>query len=270
MKSTSEIRPVAASFDDIVFEHRNKLYGAYFLRRTYNQRILFAFFLTSLFFGGLVWWVGLHKGVMDVSQIIDGTHLEPDVYEIPYKKPVSEPKKRESGGGNPSPKGKPDLPPEVVKTLTPAVVKVDTAQSEGSQNGSGPSGGPVVPGKPGTGGGDGGGSDSVATTTEVHDIVDFMPEFPGGESALFRFLKKNLRFPSIMRDAQRETVVYVAFVVEKDGSIGAISILNPVAPAFEDEVVRVVRKMPNWQPGRIGSDNVPVRFKMPVRFVLQR
>jgi len=95
-----------------------------------------------------------------------------------------------------------------------------------------------------------------------------MPDFPGGDSTRLRFLSENINYPTLAREAGIQGVVYVTFVVEKNGQIRNVKVLRGIGGGCDEEAVRVVESMPNWIPGK--QRNVPVRvqFNMPIRFVL--
>jgi protein TonB len=93
-----------------------------------------------------------------------------------------------------------------------------------------------------------------------------MPEFPGGKEALIRFLQKNLQQPNDFEEGQKVTVI-ASFVVDKDGSITGINITQHGRNDLDNEVVRVIKKMPRWKPGLQNGRSVAVYYKVPVTFV---
>lgn len=98
--------------------------------------------------------------------------------------------------------------------------------------------------------------------------VEIMPSFRGGEAALYEFLGKNLRFPKMANSERKEAKIYVKFVVNKDGSVSNIKVLNPIGYGFEGEVRRVFNMMPDWNPGRQAGQNVRVNIGIPIIFTL--
>jgi protein TonB len=103
------------------------------------------------------------------------------------------------------------------------------------------------------------------------EIAEFMPEFPGGEKALMKYLAAYTRYPVIARERRIEGIVYVRFMITAKGSIDptSIEILRSPHPSLSEEAVRVVKSMPDWKPGRQGGRRVPVYMKLPIRFVLR-
>jgi TonB family protein len=109
--------------------------------------------------------------------------------------------------------------------------------------------------------------DGDSDDRKIFTIVDVMPEFPGGQVALQRFLLENIRYPAIARENELECTVYVRFVVWCDGTVRDATIQRG-CPTFNEEVLRVINLMPTWKPGRQGGRHVPVYFSMPVVFEL--
>ncbi|MDQ3112104.1 MAG: hypothetical protein M3R17_19650 [Bacteroidota bacterium] len=90
---------------------------------------------------------------------------------------------------------------------------------------------------------------------EVFTFVEVMPSFPGGNDSMKLFLKRNLKYPLMCRDAALQGTVYIAFVVEKDG--------------FNGEALRLVKSMPNWIPGKMNGKPVRTEMTIPIKFILQ-
>ncbi|MGB0165477.1 MAG: energy transducer TonB [Luteibaculum sp.] len=109
------------------------------------------------------------------------------------------------------------------------------------------------------------------TTTEevIHTQVDKMPQFPGGVEKLYEFLGKNIKYPSMALDGGIQGVVYVTFVVEKDGSVSDPKVLRGIGGGCDEEALRVVRKLPKWEPGEQRGRKVKVQYNVPVRFRLK-
>ena len=99
-------------------------------------------------------------------------------------------------------------------------------------------------------------------------IVEQMPEFPGGQIGLSKFLSNNIKYPDYARESGIQGNVYVTFVVKTDGSISNIKILRGIGGGCDEEVIRVIKKMPNWKPGKQDGKNVNVQFNLPVNFRL--
>ena len=100
------------------------------------------------------------------------------------------------------------------------------------------------------------------------DVVEEMPQFPGGASALLEFLSKNIRYPKEAFEANKQGRVLATFVVEKDGSISETKVVKSVDPSLDAEAVRVINAMPNWTPGKQSGKAVRVKYTVPINFRL--
>ena len=103
---------------------------------------------------------------------------------------------------------------------------------------------------------------------EFFDVVEQMPEFPGGAHALFEFLGKNIHYPKAAEDAGIQGRVIVTFVVMKDGSIGEVKVAKGVSPELDAEALRCVKSMPKWIPGKQNGEAVNVKYTIPLSFRL--
>lgn len=104
---------------------------------------------------------------------------------------------------------------------------------------------------------------------QIFTAVEQQAEFPGGTAALMKWLSNNIRYPESAQQNDIQGRVIVKFVVEKDGSIGAVTILKGVDRDLDREAIRVVKKMPKWQPGKNNGVAVRSYFNLPVNFRLQ-
>ena len=110
--------------------------------------------------------------------------------------------------------------------------------------------------------------DGYVDEDRVYDVVDQMPQFPGGHEKLKEFIEKNKRYPKSLQDCGIQGRVVVTFVVKKTGRISHAKVARGVDPALDKEALRVVRKMPRWIPGKMGGKNVDVKYTIPVDFRL--
>ena len=104
--------------------------------------------------------------------------------------------------------------------------------------------------------------------TAIVVISDVMPEFPGGDEALFAYLSQNINYPTEAKDAKLEGRVYVTFVIEKDGQVSNAKILRDIGGGCGEEALRVVKNMPKWKPGTQRGNPVRFQFNLPVSFML--
>jgi protein TonB len=105
--------------------------------------------------------------------------------------------------------------------------------------------------------------------TKVFDVVEQMPKFPGGDNALFEYLSKNIKYPVVAEENGIQGRVIVTFVVERDGSITDVKVAKSVDPSLDKEATRVVKGMPHWIPGKQNGSAVRVKYTVPVTFRLQ-
>lgn len=105
--------------------------------------------------------------------------------------------------------------------------------------------------------------------TKVFDVVEEMPQFPGGQAALLEYLAKNIKYPVVAEENGIQGKVIVTFVVERDGSITDVKVVKSVDPSLDKEAARVVKSMPKWQPGKQNGSAVRVKYTVPVQFRLQ-
>ena len=101
------------------------------------------------------------------------------------------------------------------------------------------------------------------------DVVEEMPEFPGGPQAMMDYLMKNVNYPKTAFDAKVQGRVIAQFVVDKEGTIRGAHVVKSVDPALDAEAVRVINSMPKWKPGRQNGKVVNVKYTIPVNFQLQ-
>jgi protein TonB len=104
---------------------------------------------------------------------------------------------------------------------------------------------------------------------EVFQVVEQMPEFPGGMEKLMEYLSKNIKYPSIAQENNIQGRVIVEFVVNKDGSIVDPKVMRSVDSSLDNEAMRVIKAMPKWTPGKQRGKAVRVRYTVPVLFRLQ-
>lgn len=101
---------------------------------------------------------------------------------------------------------------------------------------------------------------------KVFDVVEQMPEFPGGMEALFKYMAENMKYPEDAKKQQVEGRVLVQFIVETDGSVSNTEVLMRVFPSLDAEAVRVISGMPKWIPGKQNGKVVRVKYTIPVSF----
>lgn len=257
---------------DIIFEHRNKDYGAYPLRKFYNNRLYKALggvFMLVLVLC-LVNYLQPHKKELMASV----PYEEPRYIPPPKHDPPAKPK-------DPLQPQKPVVPKMPVPTHAFTTVQIvpnhipttSISTLDSSQIGThtvktpGNTFVPVTPKTPEGPGGSGSATTMppVDKTTPIF-VAEVMPEFPGGPDALRKFLEKNLQTPPEL-DAGQSASVKIRFVVGFDGKLKSFEATEDAGSVFNNEVIRVLKKMPQWIPGKTRGENVSVYYVLPVKFV---
>ncbi|MBP5257618.1 MAG: energy transducer TonB [Prevotella sp.] len=103
-------------------------------------------------------------------------------------------------------------------------------------------------------------------TSKVYDVVEQMPSFPGGQQAMMKFMKNNIRYPEALKKNKVQGMVLVQFVVDQTGRITNPVVKRSIEPSLDAEALRVVRAMPKWNPGKQNGKPVKVRYTLPVSF----
>ena len=109
----------------------------------------------------------------------------------------------------------------------------------------------------------------TATDDKVYEVCEQMPTFEGGDAALLKYLRENLKYPDNTKDRGVQGRLVIGFIVEKDGSLTDVKVLRPVDIDLDAEVLRLVKGMPKWIPGRHNGQRVRVRYLLPIHICLQ-
>lgn len=251
---------------DILFENRNKEYGAYDLRRAYQKRLLKAVMGMLLFVLLIFVWNLWNRNTMIQNAgsifIPDSTHLT--AVDIPKDKPkIPDLPKPVATVRNPPPVIVPDNQADTIQAATVDDLAKDVQIGLQNQPGDSLSNstGPVPADNSGKG------TEPVVEPVKdgpplVH--AENMPEYPGGEKAMQRFLHKNFRFEFEDLQPGSRVEIRCRFVVDKEGNVTGIEIIKSGTQDFDKEVTRVIGKMPKWKPGMQNGRNVAVYFTIPI------
>lgn len=276
----AKIDLISRDWTEMVFEGRNKEYGAYRLRKNAGKRNLYS--LITIFIAALAIWGGISlvKFVESRTKSVAQTSVaELSTLNQPKKK--AEVKQQQ--------KVKLEQPEKVVervkssvKFTAPVIKKDDEVKPEDELKtqdelmntktaigaldvkGNDDANGEVLKIK-----------EAVAQpepkpeVEKVFDVVEQMPSFPGGPSALMEWLSNNVKYPVVAQENGVQGRVVVSFVVERDGSITDVKVVRGVDPSLDKEASRVVRAMPRWIPGKQNGSAVRVKYNVPVAFRLQ-
>ncbi len=263
-----------ADFLDILFEHRNKHYGAYALRRQYPAHLFKALCMGLSLAGAFIFFISFNRNIqlnnipgIPVADTLTWTTLPPPEEILP-------PAPEQPSGPAPTQNTIRDVIPVIVPNDTPIDDSVPTVE-ERSQNAIGREN--ITIEGPGVDNNNSGHnvnpvqSSPAIETPAIYEMaaVQEPASFPGGQKALLRFMENNIRDPRDEGEGQSETIrVQVKFVVGKDGQPGDFIVIGSGGEKFDKEVMRVLRKMPKWKPARQHNQEVAMFFILPVSFAL--
>jgi periplasmic protein TonB len=255
----------APPMDEIVFERRNKTYGAYILRKLYNRHMSRALILAVIILlAGLAYplassyYAQKRAGYIEKAASAEFIDMDRPKEEAPPPPPPPPPP--------------PAALEQKVKFVAPVVTTEEVVedadifnQDELAQTTN----------------------EAVAVTEEVAEvvtkeevieveeskpvftIVEEMPSFPGGEAERNKFLATNIVYPQQATENGIQGTVYVSFVVDSKGNVTDVKVLRGIGGGCDEEALRVVKMMPQWHPGKQNGKQVRVLFNMPIYFKLQ-
>ena len=247
------------AMDEIVFERRNKLYGAYYLRKLYNKHVTRALLISIA-----IMLVGLaYPLVSSYYALRRAKYIEKSVSAEMLK--MDKPKE----AAPPPPPPPPEALEQKVKFVAPIVTTDSVVETPDIFNQDDLNKKPI---------------EAVAveevTTAVVEEVIEVeeakpiftiveeMPSFPGGEGELAKFLGANIVYPQMAKESGIQGTVYVSFVVDSKGKVTDVRVLRGIGGGCDEEALRVVRMMPSWRPGKQNGQSVRVQFNMPIRFTL--
>ena len=260
--------PAPKKWEDIVFENRNKAYGAYFIRMIYSKHVVIASVMALL----ILSFVLAYPAIANLLKSDDDLSNRPKkITKVTLEQPPPI---------TPDQPPPPDIPPPPVKTiikfLPPKVTEKEVVEEEkmptieeikknetGSENVEGT--GEVVFDEPV--------QEVVKDEGDGNKILNFVEqqaEYPGGQEAFRKFLEKNLRYPPTASRMGLEGKVFVKFVVEPDGTISGADVLKGFDAACDREALRVIKLVPRWKPGKQGGRAVRSNFTQVVYFKLEQ
>ncbi len=257
------MKPLAnkETLDDLIFENRNKSYGAYYMRNTYNTSVKEAFSIALGSFVTIIFLVShfAFKPVIDpkILNDYDTTCIMIDYEIIPEKS--DEPKAA-------APKTNHTDIPDNFKAVTKVEVPEKTTPSKNENVSSIVSKieGTGIGGKLIIGGRIPGGETKKEKEVEGEELsyASKMPEFYGGEAALMNYITTNFKIPQDMEEGNVK--LSLSFTVDEEGRISKINIVRSAGQKLDNEAIRVVSGMPAWKPGEMNGHKVKVRFQIPI------
>lgn len=276
----SKIDLISSDWVDLVFEGRNKAYGAYRLRKSTTKRNILAMvavvllLIVAFIILTVKNFVDEQRAKVAMTQVAELTNYkQPEKKaEVKQKKVEVEPERVvervKSSIKFTAPVIKKDeevKPDEELKTQD-ELMSTKTAIGTFDVKGNDDANGEILKAK-----------EVIAEPeppkheeeNKVFDIVEQQPLFPGGPAALMKYLSENTKYPVVAQENGVQGRVTVQFVVEKDGSISDVHVLRGVDPSLDKEAVRVVKSMPRWTPGKQNGITVRVNYRVPVLFRLK-
>jgi periplasmic protein TonB len=253
----------AGEWCDLVFEGRNKEYGAYVDRQRSSKRHGLALLIAVS-----VFTIGVSAPVLikflapeKKEKMVEVTKLADIKIDKPIENKIEAPP--------PPPPLKTTVkftPPEITnEQVTEEVKTVDELKETKAAISTAD-----VKGTDEVNGAD---LADLKTATEEKEepltFVEQMPEFPGGTDAMMKYLSQNIRYPSIATEMGISGRVILQFIVDKTGKISNVKVVRGIGGGCDEEAIRVVKSMPNWKAGRQNGKQVPVYFTLPVVFTLK-
>lgn len=249
------------SFDDIVFEGRNKEYGAYDIRKKYSRTMSI-----SIIIGIIVVLTAAFVPYMKAKSI--ALIKARDANEV-IAQMANDINQEEAAPPPPPPPPPPTEQQTVVKYVAPVVV--DTVKPDEASKFMT--------------------ADDVAETVvdeevvevveqvqvevqeeaprEVFVVVEEMPSFPGGDTELFKFIYDNIKYPELAKENNIQGKVILRFCVTYKGTVDQVSVVRGVDPSLDEEAIRVIKMLPLWKPGKQGGKPVNVWYSVPISFQLK-
>jgi protein TonB len=252
----------APAFDDIVFEVRNKEYGAYKLRKSYNRTVI-----VSLLIGIIIIGTAIITPYINAKAAENRSRRAERQVEIKMEN-LDQPNEQVAPPPPPPPpptdvvQQQKYVPPQVVDSIKPEDVKqlmtADQAQNEVTNK------------------------EVVEVVQQVKEevqeseaeevpfiVVEEMPMFPGGNDALLKYIGEHTQYPEIAKENNIQGKVIIRFCVTAKGGVSQVSILKGVDPELDKEAIRVVNTLPPFKPGKQGGKPVPVWYMVPIAFTLK-
>lgn len=248
------------NFDEIVFEIRNKEYGAYLLRKKYNSTLMIAMGIGIIILATAIIAPYLNAKAIGSkeSRAERQVEIKLENLDAPTEKVAPPPTL-------PPPvdvvQQQKYVPPQVVDSIKPDEMKqlmtADQAQTEVTNK------------------------DVIEVVQEVKEevqeaetdpapfvVVEEMPSFPGGEAELLKYLAAHTNYPAVAQENNIQGKVMVRFCVTSKGGIDLVSVIRSIDPALDAEAIRVVKALPPFKPGKQGGRPVPVWYSVPIIFTI--
>lgn len=257
---------------DVVFDKKNKSYGAYELRKSNGSNTSKALFIASTVFILLFLTpkiISLIKGQMPEEKVEKQVEVvmappPPVDPKTPPPPPVEPPPPKTDQVKFPPPIVKPD---NQVRDEEPPQIEQLKAADPGQKTVQGDPGADIVVVGPV---GEGPKQAAVVEDTKVYDFVSIetQPSYPGGMDKFYSYVGKSVKYPAMAAENNIQGKVYLSFVVEKDGRLTDIKVERKLGGGTDEEAIRVLKASPRWTPGIQNGKPVRVKFNIPISFTL--
>src|SRR5450759_1602029 len=252
----------APAFDDIVFEERNKEYGAYKLRKKYNRTVIVALLIGILIIGTAIITPYLNAKAAENTKKRAERQVEIKLENLDQPKELVAPPPPPPPPPTDVVQQQKYVPPVVVDSIKPEDIKqlmtADQAQTEVTNK--------EVVEVP----------QQVKEEVQEADVVEVpfvvveeMPMYPGGDAALLKFIMEHVQYPEVAKENNIQGRVIIRFCVTAKGGVSQVSVLKGVDPELDKEAIRVVNTLPAFKPGKQGGKPVPVWYMVPITFTLK-
>ncbi|WP_029903822.1 energy transducer TonB [Prevotella sp. 10(H)] len=276
---SKDIRLNSAEWCDVVFEGKNKQYGAYRLRQSSSKRHIVAFLVVLVFAAFVSALPGLVSEIKKLTQNQQGPMDEAyELSQIPVEQEIPEENIIKQETAPPPPPLKTTVkfvPPTIAKDeevaddkmvgqeeIQETKIQISVADVKGTDDKHGIDIAELREHK------------QIVEEKPVEEkpfvTVEQMPSFPGGETEMHKFIFDNLKYPMVAQETGIQGRVTVRFVVTKTGAISDVTVIRGIDPSCDKEAVRVIKSMPKWIPGKQNGLNVPVYFTLPIVFRLKQ
>ncbi len=268
-----EININSAEWLELVFENKNKNYGAYRMRNTSGKRHRNALILVFLFVCFIALLPTLIKTIESLRPKHEAVTEVRNITELKLEEQVKEENIVEQQDAPPPPPLKstiqftvPEITTEEIpedeglmaqEDIAATKTQISVATVAGTDEETGVDIADLE-------------NHKVAVEEQVLTSVEVMPQFPGGDEELMKYISSNLKYPQVAQEMGVEGRVTLRFVVNKSGEVGGVEVVRSLDPACDKEAMRVIRSMPNWIPGRQGGRNVSVYYTIPILFKLNK
>ncbi|OFY71060.1 MAG: hypothetical protein A2Y71_09930 [Bacteroidetes bacterium RBG_13_42_15] len=227
------------AFDDIVFEIRNKEYGAYRLRKKYSRNVLISTLIGIIILATAIITPYLNAKALESRTKRTERQVEIKMENLDQPTDVVAP-----------PPPPPPPPQDIVQQAkyVPPVVVDSVRPEEAVQLMT---------------------ADDAQIEVQNEEVVEEMPMFPGGDAALLLYIAEHTNYPEVAKENNIQGRVIVRFCVTSKGGVNQVSVLKGVDPELDTEAVRVVNSLPAFKPGKQGGKPVPVWYMVPITFTLK-